>query len=144
MESNALTISLEKAMTEDAEATLHTKASLRLSGAIDDVIDLDDILGDLLYVDPKAYGVYARPNGQTVAVLTAWWAGQGEEIVITQMTAPPSLVIEHRYGDESGECTEAEVLAKYPLTATVRVSLDDFGDPTPQSRIQFCSESKAS
>lgn len=130
-------------MSEDALATIMTEAVLKLSGAVNQEINLGgDIQGELVVVNPSAYGAYAKEGGETVAVLTTWWAGQGEEIFITKYSDPPSLTVEHRYGDETGICTPPELIADVELAGKVEVSLVGFEPTVAQSSLQFCHETQ--
>ncbi len=140
--SGTLEVKLEKTLSEDELATIHTKAFLRLSGAVTQTIDLgDDIQGELVVVNPSAYGAYAAEGGTTVAVLTTWWAGQGEEIYVTQYKDPPAFTVEHRYGDEQGTCTSPELIADVELPAgDVKVELVGFEPTVEQSSLQFCHQ----
>ncbi len=134
-----LSITLEKTMTEDVQATILTNATLTFAGATTQTLALDEIQGDLMYVDPTTYPLYKQDGSDVVAILTAWWAGQGEEIVIRQ-TDDAHIVIEHRYGAEDGTCTDPEQLADFALSGKVQSTLENFGEPVAQSSIQFCQE----
>jgi len=133
-----LTIRLEKNTTSDADGTFHTRALLHLTGALNQTIELEDILGELMYVSPSGYGRFKYENAETVAVVTAWWAGQGEEIYITQFHDPHTLTVEHRYGDESAICSPPGMVADLPLLGDVNIDLENFGLPTVErSSIDF-------
>ncbi|KKW38883.1 hypothetical protein A2454_06020 [Candidatus Peribacteria bacterium RIFOXYC2_FULL_55_14] len=137
-----LTIRLEKSTTSDSDGTFHTRALLHLTGALNQTIELEDILGELMYVSPSGYDRFNYENAETVAVVTAWWAGQGEEIYITQFHDPHTLTVEHRYGDESGVCFPPGMIADLPLSGDVEIDLENFGLPTVErSSIDFpCTE----
>lgn len=140
--NDSLTVTLEKTVVEDELATVHTKAVLRLRGALNESIDLGDILGELMVVDPKVHPQYQQANGDVVAVLTSWWARQGEEIFITEFDDPHAFTVEHRYGDEEGNCTPPGLIADLPLPGDVTISLEGFDPTAEQSSIQFCHEQK--
>jgi hypothetical protein len=137
--SDRLTVRLEKTVVQDDDATVRTRAFLHLSGALNETINLgDEILGELQYVDPKSYGRFAYDNADTVAVLTTWWAGQGEEIYITQFHDPHAFTVEHRYGDEGGICSPPGLIVDLPLQGDVQITLEGFGEPTVErSSIDF-------
>ncbi len=141
-QSNAVTVTLEKSTSTDAQATVHTKAVLHLSGAVMKAVDLGDILGELRYVNHATYDLYRQKNGDPVAVLSAWWAGGGEEFVLTQFHDPHYFTIEKRYGDESGNCDPPGLVGDYPLQGDITVSLQNFGEPVDQSSLQFCHQKK--
>lgn len=133
-----LSVTLEKTVQEDAQAVPHTKAILRLSGEVMQEVDLGDIQGELMMVNPSAYDVYREPNADVVAVLTSWFAGQGQEIIIAQSRDPHALTVTHRYGDEEGTCTAPTSLAHFPLQDFVQVTLSGFEPAVGQSSLQFC------
>ena len=132
-DAGPVTLEFEKTTSEDELATLHTKASL---SAADQTIDLGDILGDLIPVKASAYGIY---DGEVLLVLTSWWAGQGEEIVVTR--SEDGIMVTHRFGDESGTCTEATVLGEIKVSGDAEVTLKGLGtEILDQSSIRFCYE----
>lgn len=135
---SGLVVRLEKEVTTDAQATVHTKATLHLTGALERTIDLGNIFGELQYVNPKAYARYHYDNADTVAAFSTWWAGQGEEIFITQFHQPHSLTVERRYGDEGGICNPPDRIIDLPLPGDVRITLQNVGEPTlDRSTIDF-------
>lgn len=138
---NVLTIQLEKSTTESSDAIPTTKAILKLSGAVDRTIVIPDITGELMNVKPGGFVAYEQESGETVAIVTAWFAGGGDEIVITRMHDTHTLIIEHRQGDEEGTCPPGVSLANIALAEDVTVSLQGFGEPTAeQSSLEFCHE----
>lgn len=143
MDTGTLGITLEKTTTTDKQSIPHTKAKLLFSGAVEKTIDLGDIVGELSFVDPSTYSLYARKNGSTVGVLTAWFAGGGTEIVITKFQDPPSLKIESIEGGEEGICTSETLIAEVTLKKDVQVSLQGFTPVVDQSSLQFCHEKKS-
>ncbi len=140
--STALTVTFSKTVSEDDQAVQHTKATLALAGAVTTSIDLGEIVGELQYVNPSAYGPYAQPagKGETVAVLTSWFAGEGEEIIVTQFHDPHRFTVERRYGDESGTCTTTELVKDVELPGDVTIELKGFVSPVDQSTLAFCHE----
>lgn len=141
MAGKGIMIRMEKIVTEDEQATTHTKATLHVTGVVEKDIDLGDILGDLVFVDPTTYPVYAEQElkPETIAIFTAWWAGQGEEIQV-QMHEQ-NLIVMQRYGDEEGTCTEWKEIAKVPLGQDVVVEWEGVGESTVEaSSIAFCDK----
>lgn len=133
-----LTITLEKNVTEDAQATPHTKAVLYFTGAADRTVDLPEILGELMYVDSAAYEPY---GDDVVAVFTSWWAGQGDEFVLRKTLDPATLTIEHRTGDEEGSCTPPAIVGTYEMPGDITVTIEGVDASVAQSSILFCHES---
>lgn len=140
MEGTGIMIRVEKETTEDEQAVLHTKAILHVTGVAEQDIDLGDIQGELLYVDPATYPVYSEEENmpETVAIFTAWFAGQGEEIRV--LLHNQELIVDHRYGDEQNTCTEYEEIARVALGRDVVVEWENLGETTPQSSIAFCNK----
>ncbi len=138
--AGAVVIAFDKKVTEDDLATIHTTAALRMTGAITEEVDLGEILGELVQVDPSAYGTYAKDGTEVIAVFTAWWAGQGEEIIVRHDKTAAVLSVDHRYGDESGSCTEPQNMAEFPLAASSTLELQDTGETAAQSSLKFCYE----
>ncbi len=141
MAGKGILIRVEKSVTEDAQATQHTKAILHVSGVATKDIDLGDVLGELVYVDPATYETYAEQENkpETLAVFTAWWAGQGEEIQVQLHNQ--NLIVTHQYGDEEGTCTKWEELARVPLGQDVAVEWENLGEPgVDHSSIDFCNQ----
>ncbi len=74
-----------------------------------------------------------------MAIFTAWWAGQGEEIQVQMHNQ--NLIVTHRYGDEQSVCTEWEEIARIPLGQDVVVEWEGVGEHTvEQSSIAFCND----
>ncbi len=141
MAGKGILIRLDKTVTEDEQATTHTKASFHVSGAVDKDIDLGDILGDLVFVDPTTYPVYAEQElkPETIAIFTAWWAGAGEEIQV--QLHEQNLIVTRRSGGEEGVCTEWEEVAKIPLGQDVVVEWEGIeGATVDQSSLAFCDK----
>src|SRR3989338_5625092 len=137
----SLTITLDTSTwTSDEDGILHSKAILHLRGAVNEIVDLGDILGELSYVNPIAYEVYRTPEREPVAVLTSWFGGSGEELVLYQLQDPPQFRIEHRFGGEEGVCTEPTIFAAFPLESDVRISFTAFEPEVDQSSLAFCYE----
>ncbi len=134
----SLTITLHKSSSTDAQATVHSTVNLQLSGVVSKTIDLGDILGDVQYVNPNAYAYYDAQDRQAVAVLTSWWAGVGDEYIITKFLSPSRLQVDHWAGDEQGTCAKPETIASIPVPSDLKVSLQNFGEMVDQSSIQFC------
>jgi hypothetical protein len=132
-----LTVHLEASTWTDELATVHTKAELHLEGAVEQTIDLGDIQGDLMAIDPNGWERFKENGDIPLAAYTAWWAGQGEEIVVILRNDTPALIVERRYGDEGGACTDTTTIADIPLPSGVQVTIDSGGLPeTPQSSIE--------
>lgn len=137
--NTVLTIALEKSTTESSDAIPTTKASLKLSGSIDRIIEIPDITGELMNVKSTGFTAYEQESGETVAILTSWFAGAGDEIVITRMHDTHTLIIEHREGGEEGVCTPGVSLANIALAEDVTIELEGFDEPTAeQSSLEFC------
>ncbi len=127
-----VSIALQKSSeTNEADGVVHTTATLQLGGALEETVDLGDIQGELFVVEN------ANDNdADVVAMLTAWFAGQGEEIIITH--ADDKLTVSHIYGDESGFCTEPETIAEFELSDRMSVELLGFDETVEQSSLAFC------
>lgn len=137
--SGAVVVMLERQVSEDAQATVSTRAVLRLSGAITRVIDLGRIDGQLAVVHPTAAVALRRGDGQVLAALTSWWAGAGDEIVLVR-TPSGTLRVTRQSGDESGACTKPMLVTELPLRAGTTVTLRGFSDPMANaSSIAFCN-----
>jgi hypothetical protein len=124
---STLTVRIQKYVQTDSGGTIHTKASLTLSGALNRTIELGDILGELHYINPNAYARFNSVHADTVAAFTSSWKGKGEEFFITQFHDPHTFTVEYRYGDESGICNPPELLIDLPLPGDVRVIVDHSG-----------------
>ena len=136
-ERASLTVHLEASTWTDDLATVHTKAELHLEGAVEQTIDLGDIQGDLMAIAPDSWTRFRADGTLPLAAYTAWWAGQGEEIVVILRNDTPALIVERRYGDEGGACTDTTTIADIPLPSGVQVTIDSGGLPeTPQSSIE--------
>lgn len=137
-DADHIVLTLEQTTTTDDQSIPHTSAKLRMSGAAMELaLDLgENIQGPLQYVNPAAYSTYDT-EGEVVAVLTAWFAGQGEEILMVSRNGV--MTIQHRFGDETGSCTDWEIIAEPTLPAEAAVELAGFGDPIEQSSLAFCN-----
>lgn len=134
-----LNLRLEKNVTTDDQGTPHTFAVLHLTGAVETDIPLPETLGELMHVDPNAYGPYAQDNvDSVVAVLSAWWAGQGREFIVMTLRDPRIIKVEIRNGYEEGVCDPPEAFAEAEVPWGVEVSLQDFGDTVERSSVEFC------
>ncbi len=145
----ALTVALETRESEDDQSTITTTATLRFAGAVSGTLILPTILGQLNFVDPGTYGPseYAEEtDAVVVAVLSAWWAGSGEEIRITHHRGEtPSLAVEHRFGNEGtaedpGQCTPAALLGEMRLPRDATIILTGFGEAAPSSALDYCND----
>ena len=140
-DSQTLQITLNKTNHTDEVATLHTQASLEFTGVLNETVVFDDILGDLVAVKGVGFDVYEKPRSQTLMVLTSWWAGQGEEIVVSRSLDTNILTVSQRYGDEEGTCTDPEVLATFTLPDNIRITMDGISEgAVEQSSLRFCYE----
>jgi hypothetical protein len=143
-----LTIRLEKSESEDSGGVLRTKATLHLTGAINTDVPLKDIVGHL----SLAQKPYVQPagSGTTVAVLSAWWAGGGEEIWITQYHNPHALTVEYIRGSEgdpdappADTCDGPGLITDLPMQGDVTVTLEGFGKATAPSVLAWCQASRS-
>ncbi len=133
------TVTLELSASEDAQATVHTKARLNVTGVVTTIVNLGEVAGPLQVVKESAYGLYKKPNGAPILVLSAWWAGGGDEFVVTR--TQDGLLIQKRSGDESGTCTTLETVGEVALPAGTEVTLEGLGeDRVDQSSLTFCAE----
>lgn len=133
-----LNVKLDQTTTEDAQGVPSTKATLTFSGVVDKVVDLGNIQGPITAVDEKAYVNYVEPLGNVALVLTAWFAGQGEEIWVTQHMDTKAVSVQHRYGGEEGTCTDPEQIAEFSVPATVSFTFEGLGTRVDQSSLAFC------
>jgi hypothetical protein len=140
MEGTGLMIRVEQNVTEDAQGVPHNKAKLVISGVANKEVDLGDIQGELQYVDPASYPVYAEQENlpETVGLFTSWFAGQGEEVSVTIFNQ--YLYVGHRMGDESGTCTKSEELAQIKLGRDVVVEWENLPTQIPNSSLAFCDK----
>ncbi len=133
-------VHLTQKITEGEDGIPTNKASIEFSGSIDEVVDLGDVTGELMYVDPKAYATYKGETDDVIAVFSAWFAGGGEEIVVRHYHDTQSIAIEMRSGGEEGECTELELLAEYEITGIASLDTSNLGTPITQSSLAFCTD----
>lgn len=134
-----ITVAFAQTTSEDANGIMKTDATLTFSGAaMQNEVSLgDNVQGQLEFVNPASYP--ANPNGKTIALFTTWFAGQGEEILLTQAT-DGKLWITHRYGDESGTCTEWEAIAEVPAPADATIKVEGLTAPIDASSLAFCNQ----
>jgi hypothetical protein len=140
MDGTGLMIRLEQNITYDKDAIPHNKAIMHVTGVAEADIDLGDVYGDLLYVDPASYPTYSGNENmpETVAMFTTWFAGQGEEFNVKLQNQ--NLIIDHRYGDEQGTCTELMQVTSIPLGKDVVVEWDSLPEKTDKSSLAFCDK----
>ncbi len=140
-----LTIELQTTQIEDA-GTPVTTAVLHMSGTIEGNVTLPPITGTLSYVDPRSY-IFAPPEARTttLAVLSAWFAGGGQEVAITRDHINKRVLVWYRAGDEgtaetAGECTPLNVIASHDVPEGTEVRLAGFSDPIEHSALNYCGK----
>ena len=141
-----LTIELQTTQTEDEFGTPLTTAVLRMSGTLEGDVTLPPITGTLSYVDPRSY-IFAPPEAKTttLAVLSAWFAGGGQEVAITRDHINGRLLVWYRAGDEGtaeepGVCTPLEIIASHNVPAGTEVRMAGFLDPIAHSALNYCGK----
>lgn len=141
-----LSIELQKTPSEDADGTQRTTAVLKMTGTLTGDIQLPAILGTLSYVDPRSY-IFAPPEARTttLAVLSAWFAGGGQELAITRDHINNRLLVWYREGDEGtaeepGVCTSLSIIASYNVPKGTTVRLAGFSDPIGHSALNYCGK----
>lgn len=135
--SNDLQITLQKNVVTDDSGVVRTTAALQLSGATEKTIELGEILGEVFVSDASSRTVPAS-SSKIELLLFAWFAGAGEEILVTQSRNPHTLLIQKRFGGEEENCTAWEVVEEVPLPGDVTVSLENFGEKSASSALQYC------
>ncbi len=134
-----VTVTLELSASEDAQATVHTKARLNVTGAVTKIVNLGEVPGPLKVVEEKNYQLYMRPSAIPLLVLSSWWAGAGDEFIVTR--TENALSVGKRSGDESGACTAVEPVGEIPLSIDAKVVFAGLGDERiDQSSLTFCAE----
>ena len=142
--ASRLAITLTQVKKEDSFGIPHVTAVLHLSGAVMQEVALPEVVGTLSIVDPAAAPQYGRDT-ETVALLSSWYAGAGQEIRLVLRHEPLALVIDHRYGDEGtaetpGQCDAYAPITTVALPGPVHVELREFGTPVAASALGYCGE----
>ncbi len=141
-----LTIELQTTQAEDEFGTPLTTAVLHMSGTLEGDVTLPPITGTLSYVDPRSY-IFAPPEAKTttLAVLSAWFAGGGQEVAITRDHINGRLLVWYRAGDEgtaeaAGNCTALAIIASHNVPAGTEVRMAGFLDPIEHSALNYCGK----
>jgi hypothetical protein len=134
-----VTVTLELSASTDELATVHTRARLNMTGVVQRIMDLGEVQGALQVVKSPAYDLYQKPNSKPLLILTSWWAGAGDEFILSQ--TDDGVMLQKRSGDEQGNCTALETLAEVELPTGTPVKLAvPSTEHVDQSSLKFCAE----